>query len=340
MGIFGNIMKAASNWVENSSEEGGPKLVKDVIDKALTGFSQATKKTLGFIVKHYEPSFSSDFITSESEILSIYEGVKNRPELLEEMRMLMTNNINTAHLSVEINNAIGKQLLSAATQQIEAVKERARVRGNVSSEERAKMRRLARVQAGRGKSLLATSEEAAQLCRERAVRSLDARRDRFVREYAEIVEKFNDSNREHEVILDEVKRIKDQVGDEDEDLFSAISCAKKYVDAIEKLNDPNSEYNLILKAVNCLKDKAGEGNEEFISTLEQLDKLFPDWVHPLLSQHAVKVKTANGPKEELLRRCKKALYCNPLEKDFLELAEGLVGGKDKLVYQEIRSLLV
>ena len=74
----------------------------------------------------------------------------------------------------------------------------------------------------------------------------------------------------------------------------------------------------------------GEAAIKTIRAIDKLDKINPDWNHPLLSQHALKAKMGNCSNEELKKYCKKALYSNPLHKETLTLAEGLEDNNDKI----------
>jgi len=244
MGILDSIKKSANEWVKGPGEEKLHNFVKGSIDSGATWFFKRTKDIIGFIVKHYEPTFSLDFVTNEKEILSIYERMKNRPDTLGQLRMLVTNNINTIHLSGEINDAIIKHLAQ-----------------------------------------------------------------------------------------------KNGAADEQEDSSEEGMAYKTPKIDLDDFNDTNSEYNLIVKAVNCIKNKAGAGDVEFLSIINNLEKVNPNWEHPLLSQYVINAKKGKCSKEELKKYCKKALYSNPLHKENLELAEGLEGDKGKIVYRQVLTLL-
>jgi len=110
---------------------------------------------------------------------------------------------------------------------------------------------------------------------------------------------------------------------------------KEQLDDFEK-NEFSLKYNILQK----IKNGINISNGIIVNLIYELDNLYPDWQHPIISRFMVNLLKNNTDRTNKLKYyCSKTLYSNPLDETVLKITKSLYDQDESVVINQIQNLL-
>lgn len=148
------------------------------------------------------------------------------------------------------------------------------------------------------------------------------------------------SNKIDKEIREELKSKVDYLKKEYSENPDSESTSKRLNQVKRKLEEfENSEFQFKLKMLNLIQSNDTNSSKEFRLLLSKLDKSYPDWHHPLISCHVVDNFSDFFGDVKTNKYINKMLYSNPLHTRFVELSKSKCIDDEKVIYDQILSLL-
>jgi len=97
----------------------------------------------------------------------------------------------------------------------------------------------------------------------------------------------------------------------------------------------NSETYLKIQAIGLIKGNEPDRGQKLKKISAKLNKLYPDWKHPLLAKFLLLLYKTNLNHPQAQQYLEKALFCDPLNEKYLQVALKICPADEHFVYEQL-----